>query len=536
MSNLGLQIIYREVNERQDTQCERFFLPNREDWPEYVRTNTPLLSMEHQKPLYEFELIGVAMTFEMDYFHLTDLLALGRIPLVAADRGDQDSLVILGGACATFNPEPLFLFVDVCIIGEGEETIHRLLDTYYAVKASGANRQELLIALAQVSGLYVPSLYTHRYDEQGTLVEIIPDSRVPARVSRQWNELNRPGETVVATPYTEFGAMYLIEIARGCGRHCRFCMAGYCYRRPRVRSLDSIKEAVLRGKAHGKKIGLMGAAISDYPEIDELVEFIRNEGLPFSCASLRADSITKTIVQGLVESGQKTITLAPEAGSADMRSVINKGISDEDLYHSIDLAAAAGIKHVRLYIMVGLPWETEEDIDAIIAMTEDVRHYMDQKECRGRLTLSVNPFIPKPLTPFQWLPMTDKKTVDTRLGRITKTFRKDSRIEVRCESTKESYIQGVLARGDRRISEVLLKAHDYGGTGGWKRALKELKINGDTYLYQNRPIDSILPWQVLDMGLAPGYLADELAAAEKRAYTLPCFPGCTRCRVCGGKP
>ncbi|MBC3537911.1 radical SAM protein [Megasphaera hominis] len=535
MSNLGLQIIYQQVNGRGDFQCERAFLPDKDLQKLYDKDHIPLLTLENQRPLCDFEIIGFSINFEMDYFNVPFILEQGRVPVEAAKRQDDDPLVVMGGPVAFFNPEPLTPFIDVCLVGEGEDLIHAFLDAWLAAKAEpGMTRQKLLQRLAQVDGVYVPSLYTHVYNEDGELTAIVPEAGAPEHVRRQWHELTKPGETVIATPDTEFGAMYLIEIARGCGRHCRFCMAGYCYRRPRVRPLEYVKEAVLRGKKLGKKIGLMGAAISDYPYIDELVTFIRDQGLAFSCASLRADSITPTIVKGIAESGQKTITLAPEAGSDHLRNIINKGINEEHLLHSIDLCTAAGIHKVRMYIMIGLPWETDEDIQGIIDMTHRVRAHMDAIGNSAGITLSINPFIPKPMTPFQWMAMTDKKTVEKRLDHIRKGLAHDKRIEILAEPLRQCYIQGVLSRGDRRVGQLLLLAHTYGGVKGWKRAAKEMHFDVDAFLYTKRPEQALLPWDTLDNGLVPNYLTQELRQAEKGAYTRPCFDGCRRCHICGG--
>ena len=338
MSNLGMQIIYREVNRREDWLCERAFLPDKELMKVFEKTKEPIISLENRRPLSDFEILGLSVSFEMDYFNVPTILEMGRIPVLAKDREDDDTLVVMGGPVAFFNAEPLSPFVDVVMVGEGEHFIHQFLDAYHEGKAQKLHRHDLLRFLAiHVPGIYVPSLYRHEYDDDGHLARIVPEEGIPAKVERQWHELDQPAETVIATPNTEFGAMYLIEIARGCGRHCRFCMAGYCYRRPRVRPLSYVKEAVLRGKKLGKKIGLMGAAISDYPYIDELVNFIRDQGLAFSCASLRADSITPAIVKGLAESGQKTITLAPEAGSKHMRDIINKGITEVSTFQTQSL-------------------------------------------------------------------------------------------------------------------------------------------------------------------------------------------------------
>lgn len=523
MSNLGMQIIYREVNGREDWLCERAFLPDKDLMKVFEKTGEPLISLENRRPLSDFEILGLSVSFEMDYFNVPTILEMGRIPVLAADRDDDDTLVVMGGPVAFFNAEPLSPFVDVVLVGEGERFIHTFLDAYGEGKAQGLSRHDLLRYLAtHVPGVYVPSLYRHEYDDDGHVVRIVPEEGIPAKVDRQWHELTQPAETVIATPNTEFGAMYLIEIARGCGRHCRFCMAGYCYRRPRVRPLEYVKSAVLRGKALGKKIGLMGAAISDYPYIDELVTFIRDQGLAFSCASLRADSITPAIVKGLAESGQKTITLAPEAGSKHMRDIINKGITEEHLLHSIDLATAAGIRHVRMYIMVGLPMETDDDIQGIVDMTRRVQQHMAAIGNLSRITLSINPFIPKPFTPFQWMAMTEKKVVEKRLNFLKKAL-KDKQIELLIEPLRSAYIQGVLSRGDRRVGDLLVKAHEYGGVKGWKRAAKELHFDIKGFLYDQRPTDAVMPWDTIDTGLVPTYLTDELKKAEDGGIHHPLF-------------
>ena len=534
MSNLGYHIIYQQINSRGDTACERVFLPDKKTMQEYLHTNTPLLTLETQRPLSDFPLIGIALTYEMDYFHLLDLLSLGKVPLTAAERGENDTLVILGGPCATFNPEPVAAFVDVCIIGEGEEVIHELLDVYYESRGSGLSRRDMLLAFAGIEGLYVPSLYDHAYDETGRLTGITAMAGAPRQVRRRWvADLDAyPAQTVVVAKNTEFKDMYLMEVARGCGRHCRFCMAGYCYRRPRTRSLTDLCEAVDKAAQLGCKPGLMGAAISDYPHIDELCRYIRERRTGLSVASLRADSVSPVLLAALAESGQRTVTLAPEAASERMRLAINKGIYDEHLLNAIDMAVGAGISHVRLYIMIGLPWETEADVDAIAAMALRVKQHMEQRGSKGRLTLSINPFIPKPFTPFQWEPMADMKTVEQRLNSIRKALKGCKNVEVLAEHTREAYVQGILARGDRRLADVLLAAHRQGGFKGWKKAVKDLGIDEDCYLYRHRSLDEVLPWQTLDMGFDVKYLKDELARAFELKETPACTPNCRRCGVC----
>lgn len=535
MSNLGLHIIYEQVNSRGDTACERLFLPEKKILDEYQRTNTPLMSLENRLPLYEFPLIAFAVSFEMDYFNLLTMLLAGKVPVLAAKRQEGDPLVIIGGPCATFNPEPLADFVDACIIGEGEEVIHEFLDCYYAALAQGLPREEMLLRLAQVEGVYVPLFYQPVYAADGSIERYEPRGDVPRKINRRYvKDLGRwPGQTVIMTADTEFKGMYLIEVARGCGRHCRFCMAGYCFRNPRVRSLAQIAEGITKAKRLGAKVvGLMGAAISDYPEIDKLCNLILDQGLTMSVASLRADSLTVSLVEALAVSGQKTITLAPEAGSERLRQVINKQISDEDIFEAIATASAAGIRHVRLYIMIGLPGESEQDIAAIVAMAEQVKRHMDSLGNKGILTLSINPFIPKPFTPFQWLPMASQAEVSSKLKYIQAALRKIRSIEVLIEQPKEAYIQSVLARGDRKLGQVLLAAMAHGGVKAWKQALKTHNVDEEWYLYRTRDYDEVLPWSNLNMGFDVSYLRAELDRAREEKTTSPCSVGCKRCGVC----
>lgn len=533
MSNLGLHIIYEILNKRHDTACERFFLPERQQIKRYDNTHTPLMSIENQLPLYEFSLIGFVMSFEMDYFNIIEMLKLGKVKLLAAERDERDPLVIAGGPCATFNPEPMAAVIDVFIIGEGEVIMPAFMEAYHQAKQNSVSRKEMLRRLAEVPGVYVPSLYEHQYDDNGILQAITPKAGAPLKVARQWvKDLDKyPAHTVVITDNTEFN-FYLIETARGCGRHCRFCMAGYCFRKPRNRSLRVINEEVKKALPYRKRVGLMGAAISDYPEINELCQDILGEGLSMSVASFRADSVTKELVDALAASGLKTLTMAPEAGSSRMRAVINKGIEEQHLFNAIDLGIAAGIRNFRLYIMVGLPFEEKGDVEAIADLAGRLKDYMEAKGAKGTLTLSVNPFIPKPFTPFQWEPMADKKYVEWALKYLAQSLRKRKNVIVNVESPKEAYIQGVLARGDRRVGKALLKAANLGGAKAFKRALKEQNLQFANYLYRKRDFSEIFPWDILDMGFRREYIYSELVKANEQKKTIQCFEGCHRCGVC----
>ena len=532
MSNLGLHIIYEEINLRNDSVCERIFLPEKKELEAYDKTKTPLMSVETQRPMHQFDVVAFDVTFEMDYFNIPLMLRHGRVPIIGKDRTEFDPIVIAGGPCATFNPEPFADFIDAFIIGEGEGIVSRVLDIIRDGKLEGLNRHAILRQLADVSGVYVPSLYVPIYSEDGAFKGYDIAEGVPKTIKRHFEMLTSGGETVVATNYTEFGAMYIIEVARGCGRHCRFCMAGYCFRVPRVRPLEILKEGVDRAEKLGKKVGLMGAAISDYPEVDELVNYIRSKDMRYSCASLRADSLTQAVVDGLADSGQKTITIAPETGSDRLRRVINKGISEEHLQNAATLSAKSGIQHMRLYIMIGLPTETDEDIEAIVGLAERTQAHMAEVGCKGRLTLSINPFIPKPFTPFQWMAMDNQKTVEKKLQYIKKSLQKNRRIEVLVESPKEAYIQGVLARGDRRLGAVLAACAADRGSKSFKAEMKAAGLDMDEMNYRERSFDEFLPWSHLDMGMDEGYLEMEWKRSVDEAYTPPCVQGCKRCGVC----
>ena len=532
MSNLGLHIIYEEINLHPSSVCERIFLPEKKELDVYDKTKTPLMSVETQRPMHQFDVVAFDVTFEMDYFHIPLMLRYGRVPVMSEDRTGFDPIVIAGGPCATFNPEPFADFIDAFIIGEGEGIVTAVLERIRKGRENGESREETIAGLAQIDGVYVPVLYTPQYDDNKRFVGYDIAEGAPKIIRRHFEPLTSGGETVIATNFTEFGAMYIIEVARGCGRHCRFCMAGYCFRVPRVRPLDILKEGVDRAEKLGKKVGLMGAAISDYPEVDELVTYIRSKDMRYSCASLRADSLTQAVVDGLAESGQKTITIAPETGSERLRRVINKGISEKNLRTAAQLSAKSGIQHMRLYIMIGLPTETDEDIDAIVGLAERTQAHMAEVGCKGRLTLSINPFIPKPFTPFQWMAMDHQKSVEKKLQYIKKSLQKNRRIEVLVESPKEAYIQGVLARGDRRLGKVLAACALDRGSKSFKSEMKRAGLDMDDCNYRERKFEDYLPWSHLDMGLRNGYLEQEWQRAVDEAYTPPCMEGCKRCGVC----
>ena len=531
MSNLGLHIMYQILN-REGWACERVFLPETKKREEYAKTKTPLFSMETQRPLADFPYICATLSFEMDYLNFLIQLQMGHIKLLSEERGEKDPFVIIGGPCATFNPEPMADFADLVVIGEGEETLPKLLHLLEQLRMEKKNRKEKLLAAAQLPGVYVPQFYVPQYDEAGAFAGMERWAAVPEKISRQWvKDLDDyPHTSAIISPYTEFANMFIVEVARGCGRHCRFCMAGYCFRKPRNRKLELLLQDIRNRPEQTAKVGLMGAAVSDYPEMKELTKTLAEAQVPFSCASLRADSLDLLLVQALAQSGQRTMTVAPEAGSVRMRAAINKGITEEHIYRAMEYAALAGMPNIKLYFMIGLPGENDGDIDEMIALVHRVRQRMDELGHKGDLILSVNAFTPKPFTPYQWSPLEDFKVLKRRFKMLQNGFKKDKRIRLLTESLKETVLQAALSRGDRRIGKVLLWAAE--NRKGLKDAFQFYHMLPEELACRKFETDASLPWDHLEMGVTKMYLIKERDNSKTGIFTPGCFDGCKRCGVC----
>lgn len=532
MSNLGFLSIYHLLNSRSDTLCERFFLPDPEDLAEHRKTGYPLFSLESGRPLQDFDVVAFSVSFENDYLHLPTLFELGRVPLFAAERTANDPLLLCGGVCAFLNPEPLAEIMDLFAIGEGEVILPGLL----AALIQGGERAGLLQRLAKLPGIYVPSRYQLSYRPDGTLAAQRPLADAPAAVKRQWlADLDlAPSRSFIQTEATEFGDMALTEVSRGCSRGCRFCAAGYIYLPPRERSLENLLEQVETGLCQRRKVGLVGAAVSDYPQITELNQAILDRGGQISVASLRIDALSAGEVAALKASGHRTVALAPEAGSQRMRDLINKNLDIEQILQAVRLLAEGGIPNLKLYFLIGLPTENLTDILEMLQLVAQIRDlWVAEGRKRGRLgniTLSVNPFIPKPFTPFQWAGMEPEKSLNAKLKQIRSGIARLGNTEVFFESLRSAQLQALLSRGDRRLGRLL---PELAAGKNLKAGCRSLGLDADFYITRERGADEHFPWEVIDSGVTRAYLWCEYQRGLAGQRTLPCQPGCRRCGVCG---
>lgn len=527
MSNLGFQTIYGFLNELDEVCCERAFLPDHGLINRYTHTHTSLFSLESQTPLTEFDILAFSVSFENDEINILKILRLARVSLKGEEREEDEPLVLLGGAIASINPEPLAMFVDLVVPGDGEEILANLLETYRNVGKKETKRG-LLEQLARVPGVYVPSLYDIVYDDAGFVARILPRAEAPKAIETcPVQDLDHyPAYSRILTEETEFGDMFLLQINRGCPYKCRFCHTGYTQTPLRHLSYQTAVNLIRQGLRFRQRIGLVGAAIADYPFLRELCETTMAEGGALSVSSLRLSALAgaEYLVDALVRSGQRTITLAPEAGTERLRTLLRKPLADTALYETIEYAVCHHIPNLKLYFLVGLPTETEGDLEAIIELCTQCREFLLQtgKAVRkmGKMTVSINPFVPKPFTPLQWRPMDTEAELKRKIRILKRGLQRLGNVEVIHEGPKAAVWQGILARGDRRLGQVLL--HALNSQGDWKRAFRELGRDPGFYVHRARAVDECFPWDHLHVGAAHQQLRDEY----QRLFSRESQKGC----------
>ncbi len=530
MSNLGFQGVHAHFNTFEEIVCERAFLPEEEE-REGLRT---LCSFETGTPLRDFDVVAFSVAFENDYLHIVQMLRMAGIPLRAKDRGRRDPIILIGGSATFLNPEPLAPFADVIAIGEGEVLVPKLVAAWLEKGGPRAG----LDALGEKDGFYVPARHTVVWNEDGTIAKV--DG--PGRVLRQ---RAYPGsmplpQTTILTPHTEMSMKFLIEISRGCPCMCRFCWAGYNYLPVRGFSRAAIVERAAQVREFTDRIGLVSTAVCDHPEINGIVDDLSALGFQVSVASLRLDDLSPEFVFKLVDTGVEGLTLAPECGSERMRRIINKQFTNEDILARARWIFENGIQNLKLYYMVGLPFETQADVDDIVRLTEKIRDIMVEvgrpRGRIGRIHASVNPFVPKPGTPFQWLAMESVKETDEKLQYLRKAFAKIPNVEAICKSARTGFHQTILALGDRKVADAL----EYAVLNhcDLKRATREVGLDPSFYVYREKAKDEVLPWDIIDNGVSLDSFWKELERSRREALSPHCpeIQGCIRCGVCEDQP
>jgi radical SAM superfamily enzyme YgiQ (UPF0313 family) len=524
MSSLGFQTVYRLFNDLEDVVCERVFLPPKQELREQLASGARLLTLESQTPVADFDVLAFSVSFEWDYTNIVTMLRLAGVPVRASARTARDPLVVIGGAVTFVNPEPLAPFADVIAAGEGEMLIPDLI----GVLREDLPRDEQYVRLATMRGFYLPHLYDVHYTSDGTIAGFEPraSSGAPAVVKKaavkSADRLDPPA-TSIFTPDTEFGSRFLVEVVRGCANLCRFCWAGYNYLPVRAFSADRILELAAAARRYSSRAGLVSIALCDHPEIERILTGLLELGYSISPASLRLDDLTDNIVRLLRQSGEKSITIAPEAGSDRLRRVINKTVTNDEILEATEVIFANGIENLKLYYMIGLPTETDEDIDAIRELTLRMRDVM-MKHARprghvGRIVGSVNPLIPKPGTAYQWLPMEDPAVTDRKAKRLRHLLADIDNVYFTIKSERHSYYQALLSLGDRRVADAIEAAERNGGN--WRAAVAEVELDADFYIFRDRSHDPVLPWDIIDGGMKTSFYRSEFRKALNEEWTLP---------------
>ncbi|MBC5739815.1 TIGR03960 family B12-binding radical SAM protein [Blautia sp. 2744] len=560
MSNLGMMILYDMFNKRDDVWCERLFSP----WTDLDKImreeHIPLFTLESQDPVKDFDFLGITLGYEMCYTNVLQLLDLSGIALLSADREENDPIVIGGGACA-YNPEPLAEFFDLFYIGEGETVYDALFDVYKANKKAGGSRSDFLLKAAQIPGIYVPSLYEVTYKEDGTIESFHPTCEgVPEKIEKQliidmdkdYNNLEAP----VVPHIKATQDRVTLEIQRGCIRGCRFCQAGMIYRPTRERDVEKLKKAArtMLQKTGHEEISLSSLSSSDYSHLKEIVNFLidefRDEAVNISLPSLRIDAFALDVMSKVQDVKKSSLTFAPEAGSQRLRNVINKGLTEEDILHGAGEAFKGGWNQVKLYFMLGLPTETEDDMKGIAHLAQKIAETYyetvpkEQRKGKVQINVSTSFFVPKPFTPFQWAPMFREEDFIEKAKIVKNEIRSQLNqrsIRYNWHEPDVTVLEGFLARGDRRCSKVILKAYEKGALYDawsesfhydiWKEAFKETGIDIEFYTLRERSTDEILPWDFIDAGVTKKFLIREWEQAKAETVTPNCRQKCSGCGV-----
>lgn len=554
MSHLGMKILYHLLNSAEDIYCERFFTPWVDMEEEMRKNNIPLFSLETKTPAKEFDILGFTLQYEMSYTNILNMLDLGNIPLLSSDRGEDFPIICAGGPCA-YNPEPLADFVDFFMLGEGEEMMMEVMDIYRSIKAQGKTKDEFLKEIASIEGIYVPKFYDVSYNEDGTIKEFAKNyegapEKIKKRIIKDFDKCFAPDNIIV--PFMEIvHDRIMLEVFRGCIRGCRFCQAGMIYRPVRERSPETLlhlAERLINNTGY-EEISISSLSTSDYTRLaeltDGLLELTEKKKIGLSLPSLRLDNFSLELMQKVQKVRKSGLTFAPEAGTQRLRDVINKNITEEDLENAAQTAFSGGYGTIKLYFMIGLPTETDDDVLGISKLADEVVSIYKHtpKEIRNknlRVTVSVSSFVPKPFTPFQWFGQNTKAELH-RKQMLLKDAIKNRYVSYNWHDASLSILEGVFARGDRKLSKVLIEAHKLGAKfdswheffdfGLWLKAFENAGVDPDFYNARARSYEEILPWDFIDIGVSKKFLINENEKAKQGVVTANCREKCAGCGV-----